>query len=98
MTAAARQALRERAERTVSEPAWMALQSRDVLALLDALDEAERLLNAVAPHICGLCGPHARVDEDLCCAVCGCTTFLAGETYGRAEAEEAGAGAREGEW
>lgn len=52
-------------------------------AIREKLDQAKRLLDTVAPHICGQCGPHARVDEDQCCAVCGGTTYLAGETYGR---------------
>lgn len=45
--------------------------------------ELKARLDKVAPHICGLCGPHARVDEEGCCAVCGGDTFFASDPYAK---------------
>jgi predicted amidophosphoribosyltransferase len=49
-----------------------------------AEEEVERLrkvLDRVAPHICPQCGPHARVDPEGCCAVCGADTHFASDPH-----------------
>lgn len=45
-------------------------------ALVAEVARVTALLDKAAPHICPSCGPHARVDEEGCCAACGGDTHL----------------------